>query len=271
MVLALSERIDFSCLKIVLPLTEIQTCESYQIPKTKFMKTNELVIAISFLKKLSKLALITALILPGLSLKSQESSSKALAVYPTIGFGIGFFYPKDVNKFIEDEITSSYTSTVNTELYMYYEIKGGVTFRLKNVDFSGLLEYDIAPKFVIVKGGGDNITYGFSRFSPEISTNFYIPNKTGKNAFFIGAGVNYSFMKFKDFSASNPGFKLQAGYSLQFGKLNLQPYAAFRYVKAIDSSDVVWGTDDEHSNFELNYTGGQIGVVLSFHPRINYK
>jgi hypothetical protein len=228
------------------------------------MKTNNFINAFSFIKKLSILALILVLILPGLTLKSQETSAKSFAVYPTLGFGIGFFYPKDVNDYIKEEIVASYSSAVNTDLYMYLEIKGGVTFRLKSVDFSMLLEYDIAPKFVVVTGG-DDFAYSFTRFSPEISANYYIPNKSGKHAFFIGGGVNYSFMRFKEFSASSPGFKLQMGYSLQFGKLNLQPNVAFRYVKATDSSDDIWG------DFDLDYTGGQIGVILSFHPRMNYK
>jgi len=226
------------------------------------MKTNEHLPVSSLLKKLLNLSLIAVLLLPGLTLKSQESSAKSMAVYPTLGFGIGFFYPKDVNDYIQDEIISDYGSSYNTDLYMYLEIKGGVTFRLKSVDFSALLEYDIAPKFVVVSGG-NNISYSYSRFAPEISVNFYIPNQSGNHAFFIGGGVNYSFMHFKEFSASSPGFKLQLGYSLQFGKFNLQPNVAFRYVKATSSSKDV--------DFDLDYTGGQIGVILSFHPRINYK
>jgi hypothetical protein len=230
------------------------------------MKTNEHINAASFLKKISKLTLIAVILLQGLTLKSQESPSKSLLVYPSFGFGIGFFYPKDVNDYIKEEIISGYGSTVNTDLYMYLEIKGGITFRLKNVDFNAMLEYDIAPKYVVVSGGGDNFSFAFTRIAPEISANYYIPGESGKNAFFIGGGVNYSFMSFKEFKASNPGFKLQAGYSMQFGKFNMQPYLAFRYVKATDtSSDVNW------PKFNLDYTGGQIGIILSFHQRMNYK
>jgi hypothetical protein len=230
------------------------------------MKTTEHVNAVSFLRKLLKLGLFAALILTCLNLKSQDSTAKSLTVYPTFGLGIGFFYPEDVNQYIEDEIVAGYGSSYNTNMYMYLEVKGGVTFRLKQVDFSALLEYDIAPKFVMVSDG-DNFSYTFSRISPEISANYYIPSRSGKNAFFIGGGVNYSFMTFKEFSASNPGFKIQLGYSMQMGKFNLQPYGAFRYVKATDSSssDPVW------DNFELSYTGGQIGVLLSFHPPVKYK
>jgi len=204
------------------------------------------------------------------SQESASSSGKSSAIYPTFGFGIGFFYPGDVNDYIEEELVAG-TIATNTELYMYLEVKGGLTFRLKQVDFSALLEYDIAPKFVVVSGGGDDFSYSYSRISPEISANYYIPGKSGKNAFFIGGGINYSFMKFEDFSASAPGVKVQLGYSMQFGKFNLQPYVAFRYTKATDDSDAIWGTMDEHSDITLDYIGGQLGLILSFHPRILYN
>jgi hypothetical protein len=148
---------------------------------------------------------------------------------------------------------------------MYLEAKAGLTYRLKSFDVTGGIEYNLAPKYVIVEGGSvSSITYFYHRFSPEISANYYISNKNGKNAFFLGGGINYSFLSFEEFSASAPGFKLQLGYSLQFGKFNLQPYGAFRYTKVTDSSH-------DMGDFVMTYTGGQIGVTMSFHPLIPYK
>lgn len=216
------------------------------------------------LKILAFLLAVNILVfLPGLR---AQDSEKSFMVYPSLGLGIGFFYPDDVNTYIEDYLVAGYSETFNTEMYMYLEVKGGVTFRLKNIDFSVMAEYDIAPKFVSVTGG-DNLTYSFTRVAPELSTNYYFPNSSGRNAFFIGAGISYSFMKFEDFEASAPGIKVQAGYSMQFGKFNLQPYGAFRYVAGKD--DIMWGLQSD--KFELNYTGGQIGVIMSFHPRMSYR
>ncbi len=230
-----------------------------------------------FVRKISQvLVVLTLLCVFSFPVQGQESTtststaSGGLSVYPTFGFGIGFFYPSDVNDYIEQNIVASYTS-VNAEIYMYLEVKGGITFRLKNVDFNALLEYDMAPKYVAVSGAGEDFTYSFNRLSPEISTNYYISSKSGRNAFFVGAGINYSFMKFEEFNAAAPGFKIQLGYSMQFGKFNLQPYGAFRYSKATDSSDVTWGTLNENSEISLDYIGGQIGVIFSFHPRKSYK
>ncbi len=213
---------------------------------------------LSSIRNLLKAVATLVFLLPGVLLYSQESTPKS-AVFPTFGFGVGFFYPKGVNDYIK-EMNSQYSETFNTQIYMYFEIKGGLTFRMKKFDVSAVLEYDMAPKIVTVSNG-DSKSYSFNRLSPEISANYYFPNKTGKNAFFLGAGVNYSFLKFQDFKGESPGFKLQAGYSLQFGKTNLQPYVAFRSVSA----------DDKVNGLNLNYTGGQIGIIISSHKRISYK
>ncbi len=232
--------------------------------------------SICILQSVSKLfGVFVLLCLISFPAYSQESgstkpaSSEGNLVYPTFGIGIGFFYPQEVNDYIQEDLLASYY-TVNADIYMYLEIKGGITYRLKNIDFNALLEYDMAPKFVTVTNGSDNLSFSYNRLSPEISTNFYIPGKSGRNAFFIGAGVNYSFLKFKEFSASAPGFKVQLGYSMQFKNINMQPYGAFRYTKATDS-EARWGVMDEHEGITLDYIGGQIGVIFSFHKKKSYR
>lgn len=214
--------------------------------------------------KLLKALLIMPFILQSALLQSQESSPDH-AVYPTFGFGIGFFYPRDVNDYIESSLPSGYVTEYGfTELIMYLDLHAGVTFRMKQFDISGMVEYDIAPKLVMITNG-DDLSFMYNRFAPGISANYYIPVASGRHAFFIGGGVNYSFMKLEDFKASSPGLRLQAGFSLQLNKFNLQPFGAFNYAGATDSSDPEW------EDFRMNYTSGQIGVNLSFHQRMNYK
>jgi hypothetical protein len=200
------------------------------------------------------------------TLLSQDSTTKTFAFYPSFGLGIGFFYPSDVNDYMENDMASlGVAGSYNTSLYMYLEVKAGLTYRMKCFDITGGFEYDLAPKFIFVSGGSvSSITYFYHRLSPEISSNYYISAKNSKNAFFIGGGVNYSFLSFEEYSASAPGFKVQLGYSMQFDKFNLQPYGAFRYTRAIDSST---GIED----FVMDYTGGQFGLIMSLHPMIRYK
>ena len=213
---------------------------------------------------LLKLWLIFILIIPGTLLLSQESSSTQ-TVYPSFGIGFGFFYPKDVNDYIEASLPAGYVTEYGfSDLIVYYDLHAGITFRMKQFDISGILEYNIAPKLIFITNG-DDMSFVFHRVAPGISANYYIPMASGIHAFFIGGGFQYSFMIFEDFKASSPGFKLQAGVSLQFSRINIQPFGAFVYAIATDSSNPDWG------DFSMNYTSGQIGVNLSFHQRIKYK
>jgi hypothetical protein len=222
--------------------------------------------AFSDLKAKALIWLAFIVIISWQTLLSQDSITKTFAFYPSVGFGIGFFYPSDVNDYIEFDMASQgVAGSYNTSLYMYLEVKAGLTYRMKCFDITGGFEYDVAPKFILVSGSSVNsITYFYHRLSPEISANYYFSTKNSKNAFFIGGGANYSFLSFEEYRASAPGLKVQLGYSMQFDKFNLQPYGAFRYTRATDSST---GMDD----FVMDYTGGQFGLILSFHPMIRYK
>jgi hypothetical protein len=149
-------------------------------------------------------------------------------------------------------------------MFVNYEIHGGVTFRLKQVDFSGELAFAISPKWILVENGS-NMNFYFNRVSPGISANYYIPMKSEKMELFVGGGVQYHFMRFEDFKGSNPGFCIRMGVSLQFGKFNMQPYASFLYAKSEDNymGDFTQGT------LVMNYTSGLIGIIMSFHPPID--
>jgi hypothetical protein len=199
-------------------------------------------------------------------LNAQETSSGNMKIYPSFGVAAGFFYPENVNDYIAASlvvagVTKQYGTT---DMFVNYEIHGGVTFRLKKVDFSGELAFAFAPKWIFVENG-NNMHFYFNRVSPGISANYYIPMKSEKMEFFLGGGVQYHFMKFKEFNASNPGFCLRAGISIQFGRFNMQPNVSFLYAR---SEDNFTGYSGENT-FVMNYTSGLIGIIMSFHPPID--
>ena len=201
-----------------------------------------------------KLLLTIIIIFNVSSLKSQESPVR---FYPTFGVSVGFFNPKNVNDFIKNDLSNNnVVTTTSSDMFAYYEVHGGLTFKIKFVDISGFAEYATSPKWIIVTNGSSR-TYFFNRTTLGVSTNFFIPLGTSKQSIFFGGGITYNFLKFKGFKASDPGFRIQAGASLQFGKFNLQPYARFNYAKSSDK--LTFGS------FNLNYTGGQIGFIFSFH------
>ena len=196
-------------------------------------------------------------------LAAQETSPEKLMVYPSFGVAAGFFSPGDVNDAIEASlaragVTKQYGTT---DIFMNYEIHGGVTFRLKKMDFSGELAFAFAPKWILVENG-DNMSFYFNRVSPGISANYYIPMKSDKMDFFLGGGVQYHFMKFEEIKGHTPGFSLRAGISMQFGRFNMQPNVSFLYARTDDTSLM-------DNGFVLNYTSGLIGIIMSFHPPID--
>jgi hypothetical protein len=221
------------------------------------MNIKEQVKDLFYRNKLLKLFLVIAMVLNSYSLKSQES---AIMVYPLFGLSVGVFNPGDVNDYISSDLSNVSVSSGFKDIVAYYEVQGGLTLRIKWLDVSGFFQYATAPKWIIITNG-ENRTYFFNRTTFGVTSNIYFPLKTGRNAFFLGGGVNYNIMKFEEFSASAPGFRIQAGVSMQFGKFNLQPYLAYNHSKATDTP----------ANFELDYTGGQIGIYFSFHKGMKFK
>jgi hypothetical protein len=217
------------------------------------MKNKEYIKHLLYGKTLVKSFLILIAALNFSTLRSQESIVK---FYPSFGISAGFFDPGDVNKFIKNDISSFITSVGTTDIFAYYELHGGLTLRIKWLDINGFGEYATAPKWIVITNGNSR-TYFFNRVTFGAGSNFYIPFGKRNNSFFMGGALHYNILMFKNFRASVPGFKVQSGVSLQFGKFNIQPYGAFNYARETDKSAI--------ADFDLNYTGGQIGVYLSFH------
>lgn len=197
---------------------------------------------------------------------TQNEAGSSHAVYPVFGVGFGFFGPGDVNDYIEEDLGSYAIEYGTKKIFAYYELHAGLTFRTSKIDFTALFEFAMAPKLILVTGSDDNISYFFNRLSPGTIFNYYIPVGSGRNNMFIGGGVHYHFMRVEDFKSGNVGFRIQAGVDLTFGRFNLQPYGAFQYAKAQDKNSSMY-----YESFELNYTGGQIGVFLSFHGPVGNK
>jgi hypothetical protein len=206
----------------------------------------------------------TAIILSLVVSCSFAQAQSSVDIYPAFGLGFGFFYPGDVNAYLEDYY-STYAQEYGTfDMFMYFELHAALALKIKRIEVSGLFEFAFAPKYVVVTGG-DNNTFFFNRVSPGLTAYYFIPIGSGRHAIILGGGFQYHFMKFEDYKGSAPGFRIQGGINLVFGKFNLQPYGAFVYASAKDTGTP--GQDD----FGLNYTGGQVGVNLSFHSRDEKK
>jgi len=184
---------------------------------------------------------------------------KKFAIGPGISIGAGIFYPEDVNEYISNDL-SDYIA-YNTELYMYETVSVFLNIKTRWIDITPLLEYAIGPKIVI----GGNGNYYFNRLSPGVLANFFIPTgKSGKYAFFIGGGAQLHMMTFEGYEGNGLGFRFQLGYDLQFGSFNLQPVLAYNIAETT-------GTSSFGNHLNMNYTGGQFGINMSFHKPVSHR
>jgi hypothetical protein len=210
-----------------------------------------------FIRKWKSIIQIT--VICSFCISNAVSGQSNLKVYPSFGISFGFFNPKDVNTIIKNDLSRYNISTTlgSSDMFVYYELLGGMTLKMKRLGINGIAEYAVAPKWIVISDGNTK-SYYFVRTSLGATADFYVPlGSSGKSSLFFGVGPLYNFMRIKTLKASAPGIRLHAGASLQFGKFNLQPYLAFNYAKAVKKMT--------YDDFEMNYTGGQIGFVFSFH------
>jgi hypothetical protein len=188
---------------------------------------------------------------------SQNTEEKKVFVKPGIGIGFGIFSPKEINEYIDNDL-SNYITT-NANMYLNFFLRGslGIQFS-KMFVLEPVVEFAIAPKIVI----GADKSYIFGRVSPGILANLHVPVGKRRNTFFLGGGALYHYMWFKDYSGSTIGPAFQAGFSMNYGKsLNPEVFAGFNYAKA-------HGKNNSYGNIipdlELNYTDFHIGIRINF-------
>lgn len=217
------------------------------------------------MKKLTIIFIIIMCTVPTLTTMAQKNiiteNRKEKNLYFGIGFGFGFFYPGDVNDYIDAD-TKDISLTYGTfNIFMNIVGRASLTYRInKTIDLSLIGEYAWAPKYISVTGGG-NKYFHFDRITPGFIAKFHIPIGSGKHSIFLAPGLLYSFMKFEEFKADAIGARLEAGLSFNFRKFNLQPFICYDYVKAKDDT---YYNDIYNYKFELNYSGAQIGVDFNF-------
>jgi hypothetical protein len=202
---------------------------------------------------------ISALLLSGALLKAQDD--RKFAFGPGISINAGYFNPVGPNEYIQEAL-SNYTILFGvTDMFIYYEVAGYLDFKSKWVEVTPAFVYAISPK--IIAGAED---FYFTRMSPGCLANFFIPvGFKGKNAIFVGGGVQYHMMKFEGFEGNHLGYRAQVGFDLQFGNFNLQPVIAFNI------ANIPNGMTVNQTIYDMNYTGGQIGVNMYFHKPVSHR
>jgi hypothetical protein len=168
------------------------------------------------------------------------------------GLDIGFFYPSDVNNFIENDLPDGETTFGYMGIFANFGLHVTLGYKIyKHLEFQWLFEGVAAPKYVSTNVG--DYSYNFWRVSSGVMGNFHIPmNSTGKHSFYFGIGPILHSMTFKKYSSMAVGPRLQLGVSLNNYKFNPQIYLAGDYASANDQG------------FNLDYSSVKIGCNVNF-------
>ncbi len=198
-----------------------------------------------------------------ISQPSAEAQEKKFAVGPGLSINAGYFDPEDVNTYIANELRNYQIFLGTSDMFLYYEASAFIKFKTRLVEFLPSFSYAISPK--IVTGADEN--FYFTRMSPGFIANFFIPvGFRGEHAFLIGGGVQYNIMAFEGYEGKGLGYRVQAGFDFQFGNFNLQPTIAYNIAEATGKNP-----EAEIRELNLNYSGLQLGVVMSFYTNVNHR
>lgn len=201
---------------------------------------------------MKKYSVFVIIIVMSLGVIAQNNEDRRMPQELKFGFGLGYglFYPENLNDYIADyferknyEFTSGFP-----EFLMYFTANvSSQYFLTDNLEFNGEVTGSWAPKVF----NKEPHYYHISAVSPGLIVNYHLHSKKS-SAFFIGAGLNYNFMKFKldeiEESSNTPGAIIRIGL-MNYRAVPIKHCLTYRYILARDSD--VSGPPP----FVLSYTG----------------
>ena len=179
-----------------------------------------------------------------------------------IGGGIGFFYPQDINRYLNDNYSSYMLTSGVYDMFLYFVVNAkGSFFFTKNTELQLEAEWAFSPKFIAVDGEAD--TYFYHRLTPAVKFHIHFPLRDDYSVYF-GPGINWNRMKLNtpngsDYHGNCIGFSGQGGVMVRFEKSAMQPFVT---VNIINSKNIEDGLTTSISNF--SFTGVQIGNIYFF-------
>lgn len=173
-----------------------------------------------------------------------------------IGFGIGFgfFYPSDVNDWLDEKYSNYMMQFGSIDLFMNEQIAFVASFRpVKMLRININAEAGIGPKLVNTNDAGTNF-HNFGRYSAGTEAYLNVPIGSGKHSVLFGAGVSYHHIYFEEYRGNTIGLRIiPFGMSFNFG--GFQP-------QILLGGDLLSKATD--GTFELNYNHGFIHINLLF-------
>jgi hypothetical protein len=196
---------------------------------------------------MKKIVLISVLFSLSLLVKSQDQQSPPPKFYLGFQYSAGFFYPSDVNDYIDNylKVHNIIIQAGSSAIFMNHCFDFTGLYMVNSViGIQGGADIAFAPKFLSVSNGESKF-FNFWRFSPWGGANLYA------GSFCISGKGMYNMMSFEGYKVSKLGWNVTASYGVNISTLRFSPFIAFDYAKG-----------DATNNFELNFTNVRFGFEL---------
>lgn len=197
----------------------------------------------------------------------QDRGPKWMSVFLGPGLSFGFFYPADVNSYMEAWVDRQGTVVSQSGFTgMFLNLVPRVTFEFLPLPYLGIQavgEVGWGPKILSVSGG-DSEFFNFMRYSGGGGVNGYLPLKQGSMALLAGGAVLYHHMDFDGYAKGTVGFRGKLGLRIYNRRFTPEIVVAFDWARAeLDRGDP---HDPARSRgpAALNYTGVLIGANFYF-------
>ena len=204
--------------------------------------------------------------------RSRLAAAATRTLFIGGGLTFGFFWPGDVNDHMESWQNSQGGIVVQESGFSGMLLNLVPRFAvsvvpIRFVEITGLMEIGWGPKIITVRNG-DSEVFSFVRYSPGATVNAHIPISDRRDSIFLGGGVLYHHLVFKDYSADTVGFRGQIGYKMFTNSIMVEGFLAFDYATGdtgmLKTYNKCNGDPDCNPEMNLNYTSVQIGFNVYY-------
>ncbi len=198
--------------------------------------------------------------------QSNKSGPRKLMLLMGPGLGIGFMYPKEINKYIEGWMNSIGAVELNqgsTAMVVCLQPRFSITFApIEYVQLQFVGEIGWSPKVIAVIGGNSK-GFHFLRASTGGTISGHIPISNGRCSVSIGGGVLFNYLKFENLKEITPGYRGLFAFRFYTKKaFTPEIFVEFNWIKADTGRDP--GRQDPMEIGELSFISGVIGANLYF-------
>lgn len=180
-----------------------------------------------------------------------------------VGMNLGFFYPKDVNDYLDALETQQGGDPRDSNILVSFGGHLKVSFRLMEyLRIHVVGDFDFAPSSVTTKG----VKLVLLHISPGLELTAHLPlGRRRLSSLFAGVGVLYHWMQLPKhkIEAGTAGFRAMLGWSLYAGRSMVSVALIFDYAKAKTREAVSLG-EFYRDPMVLSYTSGMVSVTYHF-------